>query len=675
VENNSVDAIYEVKVPYVKDANELRPAALQFEKAGYYTAAPVGTTEYFKYWDEQLDRCINGYTTPSGDFVPGYYYFYLNFSRIVVTKIEYKDGRKFVNRVPDFPRVYDYDWAYFNTIEEAQRRGKHLVVLKSRAKGYSYKAAAMLVRNYYTVEESKSYGIAAEAEFLTKDGILTKAWEMMSFIDENTAFAKKRQKIDRQMHKRASLIVTDDYTGIKSEVGYKSEIIGITLKNDVQKIRGKRGDLFLFEEAGKFVGLKEAWTITLSSTTIGSNTFGTQIAFGTGGTEGADFESIKELFYEPDAYNILPIRNIWDEGHSDEPCGFFVPAYYNLEGEDYDGNPFMDQNGNSDVEKAIKYILAEREKVVKGASDKATIDRYVAELPMTPAEAVLAVGGNLFPKKDLQIHLANIRTSSKYKALKQVGKLEYDENDNLSWKIDPSIKDINKYYLRPGDSKIGAIVIWEHPTDNPPWGLYIIGVDPYDHDQSGTTSLGSAIVWKRFQDFETYYDMPVAEYTGRPNTADEFYENVLKLAEYYNATILFENEKVNILAYFKNRGKLHLLADQPDVINKVLKKPTIVHRTKGLHMSTPLKIQGEEWIAEWLEEEYAPGLKNLTKILSEPLIEELIVYNGKINTDRVMALMMIMFYRKELENLRVKKIKEENRTNVLFKDGIFRYNK
>ena len=670
---NELDSIYEVKVPKIFDADELRPAAIQYEKTGYYTAAPLGTTEYFKYWDEQLRRCREGYITPSGDYVSGYYYFYLNFSPIVVTKKKVKNGRTIVTREQGFPRVYDYDWAYFNTIEEAQRRGKHMVVLKARAKGYSYKAAAMLNRNFYTIEESRSYAVASEAEFLVKDGILTKAWEMMSFLDENTAFGKKRQKIDQTMHKRASFIVTDDYTGIKSEVGYKSEIIGITLKNDVQKIRGKRGDLFLFEEAGKFPYLKEAWTIALSSTTIGSNTFGLQIAFGTGGVEGADFEGIKELFYEPDAYKILPIRNKWDEGNTEQPSGFFVPAYYNLEGEDYDGSPFMDENGNTLVDKAVRYLLTEREKVIKGASDKNTIDRYVAELPFSPQEATLMIGGNLFPKKDLQMHLANIRNSTKYKSLKQTGRLEYD-GDKLLWKLDPHLKDITKYYLRPGDDKHGAIVIWEHPVDDPPWGLYIIGVDPYDHDESGTTSLGSAIVWKRFQDFESYYDMPVAEYTGRPDTADEFYENVLRLAEYYNATILFENEKVNILAYFKNRNKLHLLADQPDVLNKVLKKPTIVNRTKGMHMSKPLKLQGEEWIADWLNEEYAPGLKNLTKILSEPLLEELIVFSDKVNTDRVMALMMIMFYKKELENLRVKKVRKETR-DILFKDGIFRYNK
>mgnify|MGYP003182686884 CR=1 FL=1 len=40
-------------------------------------------------------------------------------------------------------------------------------------------------------------------------------------------------------------------------------------------------------------------------------------------------------------------------------------------------------------------------------------------------------------------------------------------------------------------------------------------------------------------------------------------------------------------------------------------------------------------IKEWLNEEYAPGKKNLTRILSE----ELISYNDTGNFDRVMALM------------------------------------
>ena len=74
--------------------------------------------------------------------------------------------------------------------------------------------------------------------------------------------------------------------------------------------------------------------------------------------------------------------------------------------------------------------------------------------------------------------------------------------------------DITHYPLNKNDDPTGSIVIWEHPVKDAPVGLYIIGVDPYDHDQSGTNSLGSCFVYKRFQGFEQYYDLIVAEYVS-----------------------------------------------------------------------------------------------------------------------------------------------------------------
>ena len=41
-------------------------------------------------------------------------------------------------------------------------------------------------------------------------------------------------------------------------------------------------------------------------------------------------------------------------------------------------------------------------------------------------------------------------------------------------------------------------------------------------------------------------------------------------------------------------------------------------------MTKDIRIYGEGLIKEWLNNEYAPGCKNLTRILSEPLLEELI---------------------------------------------------
>ena len=72
-----------------------------------------------------------------------------------------------------------------------------------------------------------------------------------------------------------------------------------------------------------------------------------------------------------------------------------------------------------------------------------------------------------------------------------------------------------------------------------------------------------------------------------------------------------------------------------------------------------------------MNEEYAPGKKNLTKILSEPLIEELIQYNDKGNFDRVRALQCLMIYREQLYNLRVKKKELEEKNIRLFEKPLF----
>ena len=96
----------------------------------------------------------------------------------------------------DFPRFYDYDRFFFEAAEYAEHVGKHMVVLKARRKGYSFKVSSMLDRNYYFYKNSRGFALAAEAEFLIKDGILSKSWDSMDFIDSHTAWYKKRQKAD-----------------------------------------------------------------------------------------------------------------------------------------------------------------------------------------------------------------------------------------------------------------------------------------------------------------------------------------------------------------------------------------------------------------------------------------------------------------------------------------------
>lgn len=633
----------------IVNSNKFRQASIQFLNTGQYCQYPEGTTEFYKFWDEERDRCINGYTADDGDFISGYNYFYLNYcpiSRIVNHITTDKLGNTVVKRVNEvsFPDFWDYDYYYFNAVQEAEEVGKHLCLLKSRRKGFSYKGGAMACRNYYLIPNSKTFIYASNKQYLTDDGILTKAWDYMDFIDKNTAWGKKRS-VNTQMRRRAGFYTKDDYGNV-IEMGYKSEIIGVTLKDNPDVVRGKKANLILFEEGGSFSELGAAWQIARPSVEVDGIAFGTMIVWGTGGDEGSAFETMKDMFYNPDGYNCLGFDNIWDETATTNKCGFFVPQYTNLDIRDKEGKRiYMDEDGNTFRKKSLEHILAERQIVISNATSNAAVDRYVAERPITPAEAMLEFNGNIFPKKELQEQLSLLRTNKKLQNHKQVGDLVQQPDGTIKWVIKKT-GDITHYPLRTkrdettgaliGDDPTGSIVIWEHPNKDASPGLYIAGIDSYDYDESSTTSLGSCFIYKRVQSIEQYSDIIVAEYTGRPKSAEEFYENVRKLLLYYNARAMYENQNKGIFVYFTNKHCDYLLADQPDIINDIVSNSK-VNRKKGCHMNKQIKQWGEGLIKDWLNDENSVGKKNLYNIMSEPLLEELIAYNDNGNFDRCLA--------------------------------------
>lgn len=461
------------------DTDKFRQAAIFFEKHGCYTLAPRGTTDYKKYWDQETERCLNGYTAPDGEGITGYNYFYLNYSPIFkLVETEYTDRngdvRKRRERILQFPSFWDYDYYYFCAIEEAEQQGKHMAVLKSRQRGYSFKGASMLVRNYMLIPGSKNFAVASEQKFLVGDGLLTKAWQIMDFLDKHTEWAKQRL-VSTRMERVSGYKVTDEF-GKQTEQGYLSSIVGITLKNDPERIRGTRGKLVLWEEGGKFPDLLDAWRIEQPSVeTDDGVAFGLMIAFGTGGTIGASFEGLKELFYKPNANNVLAFPNIWDEGRENTECGFFVPAYSNLESFDDDGNQrFMDKDGNSLKELAIQNLIDQRNKIKDGGASQQSIDRFISERPMKPAEAVLELGKNIFPRKLLMDQLTRIRTNKKLQSMKHIVDLEWDGNGQVK-ATEKKSGDITNYPLKKGDKPHGSVVIWEYPVKDPPLGLYIGG--------------------------------------------------------------------------------------------------------------------------------------------------------------------------------------------------------
>ena len=396
------------------------------------------------------------------------------------------------------------------------------------------------------------------------------------------------------------------------------------------------------------------------------------VAFGTGGTEGSDFEAMEEIFYNPEAYDCMDYDNIWDEGSMGSKCGYFIPIQTNLDG-------FIDDEGNSIKNKAIDHEEKMRNKK-KGAADAKSLDQYIAEHPFSPQEATLRVTANLFDVASLQEQYNKIKANN-LQSIGTAGNLYYGQDNKIQFKINGDLRPIIRYPHRKDDDKTGSIVMYESPYKNQkqqvPYNLYVLCHDPYGQNQSADSmSLGSAYVIKRVNNVSTPDDMIVASYVGRPHTQDEYNKNLFMLADYYNCKIGFENDRGEVIAYAKRHRKMHRLQEEFEMLDKRELRSKTVKRQYGMHMTEARKRQGEIYIRDWLnsvrsKNEEGEQILNLHKIYDLALLQELIKFNHKGNFDRVMSLMIGMYHTRELYNAEVKEILEDNSANNWFNKNYY----
>jgi len=283
-------------------------AADHFRKYGCYTLLAPNKhpkSPYYTFWREEKSRIRNGLIREDGEWISGELYWYWNYAPILKTR-RINANMKRAERIVDFPDVWLGDYLFFHYKDQARNLGQHVELMKVRGVGASFKMGALGPRNALFYKKSKTFYVASDMQYLTKDGIITKAWDYLDFLAEHTPFPRLRV-IDRQLEKRIGY--KDPRTG--AEKGMKSDVIGLSTKDDPDKIRGKRGDIN-FEEYGAYPHIKKAWAISRASVEDGENVFGQISGLGTGGSIGADFEGAEDMFYHPGSYNILGVPNVYD---------------------------------------------------------------------------------------------------------------------------------------------------------------------------------------------------------------------------------------------------------------------------------------------------------------------------------------------------------------------------
>lgn len=656
----------------LENMDYFRPSAIHYEKYGTFTNLRPNAnpnSEYGKWIREERRRIWDGYVRESdGEWVTGYLYWFLNYSPMMLSKIrEYKDkdGKKRkskrADRVESLPECWEGIYWRFHCLDQASNGGlynnfeggQHMAELASRGKGKSYSLASILNHIFVVGENEEAHekvkGIvtAYQKEYLTKDGVLNKFVDMANFCATNTQFPRKRLKNSLQ-----EMTWTMGYKDMELDIerGTQNTILGVSSKDDESKLRGKRAAKILIEEFGTFPRLVDLYNVLLPSVQDGDIISGQIYMLGTAGDNESDFAGAQEIMYNPRGYNMYALPNVFDKYNQGKPYFvFFFPGYVNRKG-------CYNEDGVSDIIKALIEILMNRYRVKYNSTDPNTIIKTIAEIPITPAEAVVKTGVNMFPVADLTERIGQLDSNPTEYNDVYVGDLVFGKDGQVEYKP-TSAQPIRDFPHK--DNKIeGAIEIFQMPeidknTNKPYNDRYILGADPYDDDESNTMSLGSIFV------LDLWTDRIVAEYTGRPSFADDYYEICRKLCLFYNGRLNYEYNKKGLFSHFSTRNSLYLLTDVLDFLKeKQMMKDGIGNKSKGTNASPAINAYARSRLRSWLlspvpviqtidGESKEVMVPRLFTVRNRALLKELINYNPEGNFDRISAMGMLMLLRED----------------------------
>lgn len=648
----------------VENIDYFRPTAIHYQKYGCFTNLRPNAnpnSEFGKWIREEKRRCWEGYVRESdGEWVTGYMYWFLNYSPIMLSKII--KGTKRANRVEDFPEFWEGIYWRFHYMEQAANGGlynnfeggQHCAELASRGKGKSFSLASILSHDFILgVNEVAHHRVmsvvtAYQKEYLTKDGVLNKFSSMANFCAEHTQFPRKRLKSSMQ---EMTWIMGYKDVELDVERGTLNNILGVSSKDDESKLRGKRAAHILIEEFGTFPRLTDMYNVLTPSVEDGDIVFGQIYMLGTAGDNESDFEGAQEIMYNPKGYRMYALPNVFDKNNQGRPnFVFFFPGYVNRKG-------CYNEDGVSDVIKALIEILMNRYTKKYNSSDPNTIIKVIAEVPITPAEAIVKTGVNMFPVTDLTERLQQLDSNPREFDDVYTGELVVNKSGQIEFKP-TSAQPIREFPHK--DNKIeGGLEMFQLPeidraTGRPFNGRYILGCDPYDDDTSNTMSLGSVFV------LDLWTDKIVAEYTGRPLFADDFYEVCRRLCLYYNGRMNYENNKKGLFSYFSKNNCTYLLTDQLEFLRdkQMIKEIGYGNKAKGTNATLAINSYGRNLLRAWLlrptvviqEVDGEPAevtIPALFTLRSRALIQELINYNSEGNFDRISSMGMLMLLRED----------------------------
>ena len=604
-----------------------------------------GSSDRKAFFDFHKDLCLNG-CMMDGEFINPFLYWHLN---IWHTEVDIIDERGRVNQKYANPYLRDNEWIVTNEIDRAHKEQRGLVILGIRRFAKSVIEASYI--GWGATFDENSQNIISGLNAADIKLITDKLDKGLNFLPE----AWRWQRVEDNWKQQVTL-------GIKTKAGERIPFSQILIRNldegnNEEAIAGTKPRKLIIDEIGKGNFLRGLQAAVPGFTTP----FGwgcSPILTGTGG-DMKRFMDAKSLMFDVDNYNFLSYNN---EKDTKRVHGLFLSYKYRMEAKEPSTlGAFLNKEPNSELHKLTMLVSNEDKAMEITKNNLERLSKAADRLPYLKEKMYYPMEvDDIFLNEDTNIFDIESAKRQKTRLLNQertgVSVVLFMDGEKVAH--ENSVKrPITNFPLKNSDNKDAPIVIYEFPVSNPPYGLYVAGVDPYRQGQSAyrqgqsaySSSLGSVYIYKRMHDImgENYQDMFVASYCARPDKKDTWEEQARLLIKMYNARTLCENDDISFIEYMKSKGDAHYLEKQPQWLLEIVPNTT-VKREYGVHRSSQkiidylhncLKKYMEETIYKEVNDngDVIKEFLGISKIFDPVLLEEIIQYNDQGNFDRIVA--------------------------------------
>lgn len=685
-------------------------AARTYQATGKYTQFKVDSIPHRQFRRRECDRRRNGFSAPCWQnpdgsiedvWITGGHYNFLNYTRMERTdesSVIVTEHGATAKKIYSFPSFIDAQFWTWQIIEFCRRNGLHLIIDKTRRGGFSYIMAADSSNEVNLSKHKVVIHVAADNKYLIKQGGLSDfAVNNLKFFEEKTPFKRGIYSPTTDSFKLGYRMKN----GVEADDSWSSSLLSVSANNNPDCAIGKDAITIKVEELSTMQNFDEFMNVTEPTTTVGTRTTGTLMAWGT--ATAANMQIFEQNFYNPRAFRFMAFENVFDNDARNEVCGFFKSYAWGLEGE-IDGVKGFDEDGNSNLRIGLQLAARERVEKKKTAKTFAEYLNYLGQRALFPAESFSSASENIFSSEALNKFEDKLRVDNSYKFYTD-GELFEDGTKKIYFKSNARIRienpDMKTYdYIqgvprRGNEDPHGCIRVWFAPEYEETYigdrfirsilpGTYVAVYDPVgiDKDKKEITdrhSHNSIFVIEMPRERNGFKPKLCAAYYGRTERLEEADEKFYRLCKWYNCigTGLVEINRGETVSNFRKWKATKYLGYEPLYVwDSAVKEK--VSTSYGYNIgSGPKKLDGLRLLKEFLYEvigknEFGEDIYVFERFLDYQTILELKKFNAEGNFDRISSLILLGIYWKSIdikgkrELASRKKVTEENDKTDIF---------